>query len=167
MKIQKVPRGLLELFKLRQTGEYPDDFGKGVVPVVDCGAFYASDTLISAGSAPTVGALAPELVEDLVATGGPLGVVSLGGILTIGAAAATNINFSWGILLPGLTRIQLGCHFVAQAGAAAVVRVGSTFPRIVVPNGTTLFVEASGTAAGVDHSLAITGLLENLVGSAG
>lgn len=167
MKLQKIPRGLLELFKLRQTGEYPDDMSRTLLPVVDVSAFYSSDTLIAAGSAPTVGALAPELIEDLLTTGGMLGILGLGGSLTIGAAAATNVQLSWGIILPGSTRIVLGCAFVAQAAAAAVVRFGSTFPRVVVPAGTTLFVQASGTAAGVDHTLNITGLLENLIGSAG
>ena len=167
MKLQKVPRGLLELFKLRQTGEMPDDMTKSLVPVVDVSAFYASDTLIPASSVPTSGALLPELLEELVTTGA-IGLLSLGGSLTIGAAAATNLTFSWGILLPGqTTRSILGSSFSAQAGIGAVIRFGSAFPRIVAPVGSTLWVQVTGTAAGVDHTLAIAGLLENLTGTSG
>lgn len=167
MKIQKVPRGLLELFKLRQTGEYPDDMGKMLVPMVDVSAFYSSDTLIPASSAATVGGLAPQLQETLVTTA-TVGLLALGGQLVIGAAAATNITVSWGILLPGAPSMTiLGSMFIAQAAAAASPAFGSTLPRMVLPVGTTLLVNASGTAAGVDHNLFISGLLENLSGTAG
>jgi len=167
VKLQKVPRGLLELFKLRQTGEYPDDMSKMLMPIVDVSAFYGSDTLIPASSAPTVGAIGGELLETLITTG-TIGILALGGVLTIGAAAATNMTLSWGIVLPGpFPRSVFGSQFVAQAAAANQVSVGSAFPRVVVPAGTTLYVGVSGTAAGADHSLAIAGLLENLTGTAG
>lgn len=167
MKIQKVPRGLLELFKLRQTGEYPDDMSRTLLPMVDVSAYYACDTLIPASSVAAGGALLPELVKDFTISPS-LGVLSLGGSLTIGAAAATNLTISWGILLPGApTRAVMGSMFVAQAGIGAVVRFGSAFPRFIAPSGSTLFSAVCGTAAGVDHTLTIAGLLENLSGSSG
>lgn len=167
MKIQKIPRGLLELFKLRQTGEYPDDMSRLLTPVVDVSAFYGADTLIPASSAPTVGALNPELVETLQTTA-TVGMLSFGAELTVGAAPATNLTFSWGITFDGApNRSPLGSIFVAQANAGAIVRVGSAFPRIVVPAGSRLYTSVSGTAAGADHSLAVCGVLENLTGTAG
>lgn len=167
MKLQKIPKGLLELFRLRHTGEMPDDFGKMVLPVIDTGPFYAADILIPASSAATVGALLPSLLEEFTITTA-LGMRSLGGQLVIGAAAATNISFAWGILIPGApVRCTLGSYFVAQAAIGAVIEFGSTFDRIVVPSGATLYVRATGTAAGADHDLQIRGTLENLTGVAG
>lgn len=169
MKLQKIPRGLLELFRLRHTGELPDDFSKSVVPMVDTSAFYASDLLIPAASAPTVGAinLAVSLLETFTITSN-LGCRSLGGQFTCGAAAATNVTFSWGAILPGFAvEAVMGDEVVANIAAGASVQFGNIFSRIVFPAGTTLYTRASGTAAGADHSLAIAGLLENLTGNAG
>lgn len=163
--LSKVPRGLLELLRLRTDGRMPDLFNNAVQPCVDSTPFYGSDLLIPASSTPTVGALNPALVESLTTTA-LVSVLSLGGQLTIGAAAATNIQVGWGVLLPGQTVDSiLGSQFLAQQAIGAIAQFGSSFNRLVLPIGSTLYVIASGTAAGADHSLRISGVLENLTGT--
>jgi len=155
----KPPRGLLELFRLKVGGKQPVWFGDQVVPTVDVGPFYGSDLLFATSGAPTIGALN---IEETLAFTNTLRVHAISGELLIGAAAATNVSTAWGFLDPVGQAIAIGQQFFAQIPAATAVRFGCMAPPgLVIPAGWSIFTRASGTAAGVDHSIDSAALVEN------
>lgn len=165
----KAPKGLLETFRLRYLGVNPGAFGDTVQPTVDVSDFYASDLLLNSSSAPTVGALGAGLSEALLLTA-PVRLRALSVGLTIGAAAATNVWLNIGIQFPAslgfpAVNCALGGVFLAAANATALYEHGVVCPGWVLPAGVTLYSRAVGTAAGVDHSLAVVALIDNLTGS--
>jgi len=158
--LHKVPLGLLELLRARTLGRAPDIFSNTVTPIVDATDFYAGDLLRSSTSAPTVGALA-NLTEDFLLTG-PISLRALSGTVVVGAAGGTNLCISIGVSLQ-LTFVTLAQFNWPVVAAAQICRVGIPIPgRYVIPPGASLFAQASGTVAGVDHSLSVAGLIENI-----
>lgn len=157
-QLSKPPVGLLELMRLKVGGKQPTLFSETVVPVLEVSDFYAADILLNTSGAPTVGALA-NLLETLTFTTA-LRVHAVCATLVIGAAPATNIHVSWGYSLSG-AEIGIGSQFIAQANAGAVLFCGSPFPGLVLPASAILIARASGTAAGVDHSLDVTATVDN------
>lgn len=162
--LRKVPRGLLELLRLRSDGKNPGGLEESIRLTIESRDFYASDLLVPASSAATVGALGGVGIANVLTLTRNLGLRALGAELTIGAAAATNVTISWNLTLPGapLFAIPLGAQFFDALNVAANIRVGSGPFPFVLPAGSVLIAQATGTAAGADHSLNVRGLLENL-----
>lgn len=162
--LQKPPRGLLEVLRLKQAGKQPEWFSEQLVPVIDGREFYASDILAAFGGAAQVGALA-NLTRELTLTSS-FGVKAISGNLTIGAAAATNVYLEIGVLFGAIggslaEYIVLQQVFIAQAAIGAILGIGCVLPNWVLPAGTIVRCRANGTAAGVDHSLDVSTLVEN------
>lgn len=115
------------------------------------------------GSAPTVGAL-PALQDTLVFTGS-YKLYAAGGRLIIGAAAATNVTLT--VVLYDNVNAQTALippAFLAQVPAAAVIDFGGALPHpIIVSAAHRIVVRAEGTAAGVDHSLAATSIIDAFI----
>lgn len=159
--LDKAPRGLLELLRLRTDGRLPDGVEQSIRPTVESRDFYGSDLYIPAASTTSVGALA-SLSNNLTLTA-HLGLRSLGGVLTIGAGAATNVQATWFFALPSFPAvpIPLGSMFYAALAAGQTVAFGSGPLPFVLPAGSILTAQVSGAAAGADHNLNVRGLLEN------
>lgn len=158
--LQKWPKGLLEVFRIRDGGRAPSGFGEAVQPVVDVSMHYASDILIMTTGAPTVGAL--NISENTVFSA-TLRVHAICGQLTIGAAAATNVSVAWGFTdIGSVNSVCVGSQFFAQIPAGIGVHFGCMVPPgLVVPPGWGFYARAGGTAAGVDHSLSAIAIVEN------
>lgn len=167
MPLQKAPKGLLELFRLRDGGRQPTMFGDVVEPSADVKDFYAADLLTTTTGAPTVGALT-NLTETLV-LGVAARVRGLGGQLTVGAAAVTAGGFlevGWFIPTQGQPSMSMGSMSFGVALPAQNIGYGVPLD-IVLPAGSVIYSRAGGTAAGVDHSLLVMALIENYTGSQG
>lgn len=161
MDLQKPPRGLLELMRLRQGGKQPTQFSDTVVPVLEVGAFYGSDLLLATSGAPTIGAL-NNLTEDLVFSA-TLRVHAISGRLIVGAAAVTAGGYiQVGLISDSQLRISLGGVAFGVAAAGSFVEFGCPVPGgPVLPSGWGVYARVTGTAAGADHDLDVTTLVEN------
>lgn len=158
--LHKVPTGFLSLIRGRTLGRNPSEFSDMAIGTIDMHEFFASDILIGTSSAPTVGALA-NLFETFQLTTA-LALKSIGAELTIGAAAPTNVFMQWGIQLPaGGVNCWLGSLACPAPLVGQIIAGGSVLPNWVVPAGTLIVAQASATAAGVDHSLAVRVCAEN------
>lgn len=167
MPLQKSPKGLLQLFRLRDGGQQPTLFGNCVEPSADVRDFYAADLLTNTNGAPTVGG-PPNLTETLV-LGVDARVRALGAQLTVGAAAFTaGLYLEWGYIVGGAAApaITVGSAFLGVAVAGAIIGAGTPLD-IVLPAGTTFFARVNGTAAGADHSLLVNATIENYTGTQG
>lgn len=161
-RIAKTPRGLIELFRVRNSGSMPPNFGDVIQPTVETRDFYASDLYIPASAAPVVGAITGSLTASLTYTAA-LGVRSVGGALTVGAAAVTQVACTWGLQLAGFaanTFIPLGSMFYPNIAAGATVHFGSGPFPFVAPAGTVQICQCTGLGAGADHTVQVRGLLE-------
>lgn len=155
----------MELLRLRTDGRNPNELEEPLRAVIDVRDFYASDLYVPAGSASSVGAIAGAPLTNTLTLTDPLGLRSIGGTFTAGAAAPTNLTFSWGFFLVaggGSISVPLGSYFVPAMAAAAIVNFGTGPYPYVLPAGTVLFAQVMGTGAGADHTLNVRGLLENL-----
>lgn len=164
--LHKVGTGLLQLFRLQVLGANPPEFGHQVLPVTDVTEFYAASNKLQSTGLPTTGALTGAgLVENLALTGN-IRLHYVSALLVVGAAAATNVTLSVRILDTagtggGDSKFFAAINAAAQAGCALIP------PRpIVLPAGFTLRAIASGTAAGVDHSLFVIALIDNITPTA-
>lgn len=161
--LHKAPRGLLELFRLRNFGTGPQEFESSVQPVVDVSNFYGADLLGVTTALPTVGGT-PNLAEIVPLTNAPAWRLrGLAGRLTVGAAPFTAGGvMEIGITLgPANTNITLQTVAFGIAAAAAQIGVGVEC-NLVLENRWSLYAVVNGTAAGVDHSLLCMGLVEPL-----
>ena len=160
--LQKSPRGLLELMRLRTLGEQPRLFSEQVMPVIESNPFYGADLLQVLSPTANVGA-----ILNLASTQTMLnasGLRGLGAFLTIGAAPATNVTLMWSVVIgdpTGATEASLGSQFIAQAPATAALFCGLPLPLLVLPPGTLCRCRVVGTAAGADHALRVTVLFED------
>jgi len=160
--LHKNAAGLLELLKAKNHASSPHWFGETLIPVLECREFYSTMQLLGTSGAATVGGLV-NLTDTLQLTQ-PLGLKAISGQLTIGAAGGTNLRLDWGLFTssgPTGEQITLGSDFVPSFVAGQVIGFGDWLPNWVPAGGTLLFVRASGTAAGVDHSLDCNALIEN------
>lgn len=164
--LHKAPQGLLELFRLRTLGAAPPMFGDVVTPVIDVGEFYAAANKLCSSSAPAVGAISPPLIEtfDISAA---IRLHAVGAQLLIGAAPATDISLDVRVQI-GAVSCVLASQFFAQAPAAGRISVGTIVPAwVLLPQqALTLIAVASGTAAGADHSLSISTVIDNITQNA-
>lgn len=166
--LHKSPRGLLELFRLRTQGSNPPRFGGEVVPVVEVGGFYSADLIFASNAAATVGSLA-NLTTTLTLTA-DLRCHAVCGELVIGAAAATGVSghVSLRIVTAGNTiSAPLGSQVWAAIPAGGRVGFSAALPYpLMLRAGVALRAVVVGTAAGVDHSLTVSGLFANTLPSA-
>lgn len=160
--LRKVPRGLLELLRLRTDGKNPSGLEEAIRFTIETRDFYGSDLLFPVDNTATVGALATINNNNNLTR--PIGLRALGGELTIGAAAATNVVCSWGFTVAGFPAfiVPVGSIFFPNLAAAQLVRFGSAPLPFVLPAGSVLIAHVTGTAAGADHTLNVRGLIENL-----
>lgn len=159
--LSKVPRGLLELLNARTTGKTLNASQEFLQPTLDQREFYASSMLFGSAGTSTVGAITAAGISSSLTFTTTLGIKAIGGGLTIGAAAATNVVVSWGVNCNNVG-IPLGSVYVANAAAGQVVLFGGIVPNWVLPAGIAgCFVNATGTAAGADHAILIRTLIEN------
>jgi hypothetical protein len=162
LPLHKSPQGLLELFRLRQFGRAPDEFGSIVFPVVEVGDSYACQSLLTSGGTVGTGAIAPNLTASLTLSA-DLRIRAFCGRLTIGAAAATNVALQVGVLLPGtsLTEHPLNNIFYPAIGIGGIVGVSTNLGQpITLRAGSVTYARASGTAAGADHQLYAAAVIE-------
>lgn len=164
--LQKAPRGLLELLRLRTLGDQPYEFGSALEPGIDCTPFYASDLQKTLSFGPSVGSLV--VVGGLEFTAipvNPILVYGIGGQLTLGAAPGTYVEWSVGLRLPQATAQPciLATGRKTALIAAQVIPFGSSLSvPIICPAGGAIYVQCKGDGAGADHSLLITDLIADL-----
>lgn len=165
-QLQKAPRGLLDLFRLRTFGLQPDRFSNVIQPSVDVLAQYGSDLLQTTTSPPTVGALLN--LTEAITFAERAHLLGISGLLTLGAAAGTNVYVEVGIQLPNNASPQhvLGSIMFPAVAATQIVSVTGIVPGngFVIGPQAQIYARAGGTAAGVDHSLQLTACYYNIAG---
>lgn len=167
--LQKFPRGLLELFRLKTQGDAPNKFADTVQPVISGLPFYASDLLGSFQSSPSVGGI--NTTNGLTADASPLTdpqiLYALGGVLTMGAAPGTFFEWWVQVNFPSLAApasvIANGHVELSATSANDLMPFGFMLPQpLVVPPGTNYRVGVHGDGTGTDHSLTARYLVANL-----
>lgn len=167
--LQKAPRGLLELLRLRTQGEQPTRFSDTLQPSIEAGAFYAADLLFSTQGGTEVGAINSNngLTAQASPQQDPQWLVALGGALTLGAVPGT--FFEWWIQInlpasgaPGAILASGRIGLFANS-TNDVMPFGIMLPqRLVVPAGAFYRVGVHGDGTGTDHSLNARYLVANL-----
>lgn len=165
--LHKSPRGLLELLRLRTLGQQPHLFGETVTPVTDVTEFYAADLKGAIAGTAVAGSLVTARVADLVLTS-PVRLHAISGDITAGAAALTNAFMSLGLVFNGVNGIgaSLGGIFFPTILAGVPARWGVAFDPIVLDPSVRLRITAWGTGAGVDHTIQVAGLIDNITSTA-
>lgn len=166
--LHKAPKGLLELFRLKTLGGSPFQFGDTVQPTVDVDDFYAADVLFSAEDVAGAATGAINTTAGLAVQGGPIigpqRIYGIGGLIIMGAAPGTFIEWAVGFVLPsfGFPGAIVGTGRRETIIAAQVIQFGSWVPKLVLPPGAQMFVRLYGDAAGVDHELRLNSVIANL-----
>lgn len=171
--LHKSPRGLLELFRLRTLGRQPDQFGDTVVPVVEAGEFYAADLKLISTATATTGAIGGAGMSNTLTLTGPIRLHAAGAVVICGAAAMTNVTITVELLRQNaagtVLGCPLGCYFFPAINAGARIGVGVPIARswVLLPGASmAVIVRISGTAAGADHSIQPSTLIDNITGTA-
>lgn len=164
LPLHVVPKALLEIFRLRQFGRAPDEFGSMVVPVVEVGDSYACAALLTSNGSTSTGAMggAGGLTASLTLST-DLRIRSFSARLRIGAAAATNVSIQVGVLLPGTSTVEhsLANDFFAQLNIGALIGTSCGLGQpITLRTGSVIFARVCGTAAGADHELYASAVIE-------
>jgi hypothetical protein len=162
MNLQKVPAFLLDLFRLRTTGQLPTAFGDTVVPTVDVSSMYGSDMQVTSSSSGAAGALPRNVVA------GPVGYATrylgLAGEAVMGAAAGTQLRLTIGVAVPtvGQQFFPLFSTLITAPQAGGSYMVGGLLPYpVVFPPGTALLLRMFGDAAGADHVASLKLFIED------
>ena len=149
--IQRFPRGILEWLQLKGIAA-PNVLNPVVQPTIDLSHLYYDNALFTNSVAPPS---AFPLGRSLQLTG-MLRTFVVGGTLTIGAAAATNVTVSVAVGGPqGVT--GLGSWFFASLPAGAIVDFGVPYLGLL-PIGSQMLTRANGTAAGADHVITVSAI---------
>jgi hypothetical protein len=162
--LHKATVGLLELMRLRTLGANPNLFSDQVQPVLETHEHYASDILRGLGAGSVAGAMA-NLTNDLTIDR-RMAIKAVNATITIGAAAATNVTLEVGIIVANqagvLEYVNLYRQFYSALAAGAGVSCGGPVPNWVLsPRTSGIRSRVNGTAAGVDHSLDVSALIED------
>jgi hypothetical protein len=162
-KLSKSPRGLVELLRLKTFGDAPGELLNAIQASIDARPFYSADILFANSATNSVGALAGVGIASVSNQAiDSLGVLTVGGTFTCGAAAGTNIVLSWGFFIRNTT-LPVGSMFIGACLAGQQISFGTTCnPGFVLPGGSRLYAQATGNAAGADHTVQSICLIENL-----
>lgn len=161
--LHKSPLGLLDLFRLRTLGNNPPQFGEAVTPVVEVAEFYAAENKLASSASPAVGGIGGSGATSTLTLTGRTRIHAFTAQLIVGAAAATNVTLTVR-LLQGTTLACGASRFFAAVNAGALVTADLQLPLpIILPGvGWSVLATASGTAAGVDHQVRPTILIDNI-----
>jgi hypothetical protein len=157
------PRGLLELFRLKATGDMPALFGDTVTPTVDVSEFYGSHVLATGQGTQVVGAFPLEATQVATNANRLLGL----GFEMVSGAAFGAVQFFWGVRFPtpgaAIPRFALGSSLLTFTAAAQTAWGGSMLPvPIVLPPGGQMWARANSAVAGADHALRVMFLIQAL-----
>lgn len=158
-RIQRVPRGLNQLLKIFG-GETPIELEDRVRGTIDLGKYYESDIMFGTNAAPVVGALGGVGQTAVLTHTTILECKAIAATVTIGAAAATNVSIAVGVNWPFGSATHLGGIFIPNGAIGQVLRFGVLLPKpLIMTAGSQVIAWASGTAAGADHSVLVTELV--------
>ena len=162
MPLQKAPRGILELLRLRTLGDNQNKFSDTLDASVDATNFYGADLQVVSTDS-LVGAITRTVTSVATVPGRILG---LSGICTIGAAAGTRLSMRISYAPnPSANPVVLGFDTRTPVIGAdfAVVAAFST-PIVFLPGARWDFT-TQGDAAGADHQQILRCLFEQYTGS--
>lgn len=163
--LQKAPRGLLELLRLKTLGEQPNAFDRTVSPSIDITDFYANDVQQTFNVNNALAALPQTLTQPVTE---PIRVLAMAAEMTLGAAAGTRLQVRVGVRSPQNTSTVWFASENVTAGLAAglsYVAVGILSGPMVIPPGWTLVAHAVGDAGGADHQLSLRWIPQILNGN--
>lgn len=156
-KIDRPPLGVFQWLKMFG-GRGPDNLEDNIRGVVDLRDNYSAPLLVTSSNAPTVAALTG-IQDTLTLTGSPCRIRGVAAELIVGAAPVTAGGFlEVGYIIGGIG-LSLGAFSYSVALATQVIGFGVPVDIVLMP-GTVFYSRGGGTAAGADHSLRITVLLE-------
>lgn len=168
--INKPPRGLLELFRLRTGGGTPSGFQEYIQPVSVVDDFYGAETLLNTSVAGAAGAF-PRQATLATPFGSPVRVHGVAAELIFGAGATAGSYYfgsvGWQDLSGVVFPIFAFAHFpnVGTAIAAgSVLNVGGQlpYPR-VVPAGTNFIAAWASNDAAATHNARLQLHFENII----
>lgn len=153
----------------RTLGRNPVAFWETLQTTIDLSEHYSADQKVISASAATTGAIAG--LDDVLTFTAPTRVHAVGGRLQAGAAAITNLTLMCGLRNATTgERIAIETLFIASVAAGGVVHFGGVLRAPVFPvaapvgGNWSCFALATGTAAGVDHTLSARALIDVITG---
>lgn len=160
-KVDRPPLGVFQWLKL-YGGRGPAQLEDNVRATVDVRDNYSAPLLLCSTGVATVGALAT-LNDGLVLTGPPCRIRAVTCRLTVGAAPVT----AGGVITVGMSIGGIPCALGSFAFNVAIatqqIEFGVPMDIVVMP-GTEFYARTAGTAAGADHTIAASIILENWTG---
>lgn len=153
--LHKVPLGLLELLRLKTLGRAPDQFSDTVLPTVEALESYAAPELETTSGTAQVGGMVSH--SSTITVGTFRWIWGVAGVLTMGAAPGTFVQWEVGFQTPGNAQpFVFGQGELRPIAAAAVIRFGAALPRpMVLRAGTAIFARVNGDGGGVDHTIQV------------
>src|SRR5262245_21666376 len=156
--LQKYPKGLLELLRLRTEGFQPGEFGSAVIPGVVANEHYGADLQFTSQdlSGPVPFPYAGNFVIGAgAAAPGPIRLMNVSCEIVIGAAAGTRLLARIGIQTPASsspTTWVAAQQFTPSIEQTFAFLTNFPVPFVLMP-GTGIALRVDGDAAGNDHSV--------------
>lgn len=162
--LNKAPRGILEILRLRTLGKNPQFFSEVAQAFIDTTEYYGADLLVSSSKALGAGAMTRTTQETYTVPGR---LFAVSGVLIVGAAAGTQIRLSLSMTPPGSSAdVGIGELIVTAPVIGASYQVSSRLPKpMVCLPGTVFNFSTAGDAAGADHQPFLRTLFEQYTGS--
>jgi len=161
VNLHKAPQFLLDLFRLKTTGQQPNLFADAVSPIVEVGCMYGADMQFTGSNAPAAGALPRNTTSAIGSTSRYLGI---GCAVNVGAAAGTQMQVYVGVSLPstvsGAFFSIFSASFVPQATRTYYFGGLLPFP-LTLPAGAGIRCTVTGDAGGADHQIVLLTYLED------
>lgn len=150
MRLVKAPLGLLELFRLRDLGQNPDEFEDRVQATADVRDFYGADLLVTEtidGAPAAIGTGVSLPVSTTTRR-----YIGASGNIVLGAAAGTSLNIAIGAAYGASATIALASMQIVTPVAAQVYRIAADLrDGLVLPPGWSINLLVNGNAGGADH----------------
>lgn len=158
--LHKVPRGLLELLKLRTLGRSPDTISNTAIAVIESTPFYGADMQVAANETSSAAALSRTMTGTAANQGR---LIAMAAEVVMGAAAGTQVrialSYSPG---PQYPSVWVASTVITAPVAAASYHLSALLPEpVVFGAGATFTVQVAGDAGGADHVVRRRELFEN------
>ena len=162
MNLQKAPNFLLDLFRLRTTGQQPSAFGDTVIPVAVVDGMYGSAMQITSSVNGAVGALPrTQSIADIGESARYFGAAAS---IVVGAAAGTQMQATIFLQSPsqGSNVFPLFETKIWTPMIGKTYYFGGLFPApLTLTDGAAIQAVVAGDAGGADHSISMYVYLED------
>lgn len=156
----KVPRGLLDLLRIRTLGRNPDAVDFSIKPTIDATEHYGSDLVVVDSTSIGAGAITRTCAGTSTFPGR---LIAMGGFVVVGAAAGTQIRMMLSVgTQANITGVPVGEVYITAPVIGATYTVSAVLSKpIVFGPGWQFILTVQGDAGGADHTILLRSLFEN------